>query len=262
MEQWYVKIDDGTVYGPVDTETLKGWAGQGRVEPTSELSSDQENWFPAERMRELQMDWIAELPDGSAYGPFNICLLPELKQDGVLPPGTTLRNRSTNEVHVLEEALPDKERPSPTTSEEQHRANGQQDLFSSYEERPEEEDEVFPEPDSVEAQELPTEAPPVEEEPEPETETPPPAEEDNEQLFDDEDEPEPEAVIPERAPVSPAEAVSGTMLAQRIQTLQNSASLARSQLSSVRKELNEQKAYSSTLQDQLRKLEEDLGLEP
>jgi flagellar motor protein MotB len=333
MEQWYVKIDDGTIYGPVDTETLKAWAAQGRVEPTSELSSDQEHWFPAERMRELQMDWVAALPDGSTYGPFNICLLPELRKDGVLPAEATLRQRHTGETHGLDDALPD---PPRTTSLDELPTppvdDRQQDLFAAAEPTAPPTTQT-PEPDRVtqeaedrapqETEDSMADAPPVpeaeyteeaehesvepidvapeltvEQEPLPDMpdvlqpsdieavpsdplpEIPEAPLTKTEQPAAQELPPEPtaptadavsavsavseETVSPpsttEPAPaISPAEAVGGAMLTQRIQTLQNSASLARSQLSATRKELHEQKAYSTTLLDQLRKMEEDLS---
>ena len=48
--EWYVKTDDGNVYGPADLPTLQKWAREGRVEPTSFTSADRMKWTPAPLM--------------------------------------------------------------------------------------------------------------------------------------------------------------------------------------------------------------------
>ena len=44
---WYLKLNDGSVVGPVDTAALCGWAVDGRVGPGSEISKDKRDWLAA-----------------------------------------------------------------------------------------------------------------------------------------------------------------------------------------------------------------------
>ena len=68
---WYLKMDDGTVYGPADLNRLQAWAREGRVGPSSQISSDRKSWTPAPLMPELGMEWIVEVGMGQYYGPFH-----------------------------------------------------------------------------------------------------------------------------------------------------------------------------------------------
>lgn len=99
---WYMRIDSGDVYGPVDIATLKEWAAQGRIEPENEISEDKTHWHPAQALSALQMDWIAELEDGTHYGPFNRQLAPDLIENGILPPDVTLTHRETGEARTMD----------------------------------------------------------------------------------------------------------------------------------------------------------------
>ena len=71
LVEWYVKTDDGNVYGPADLQKLVQWAKDGRIEPTSFLSADRVKWTPAPLMRELDMKWIVETEFGKLFGPFH-----------------------------------------------------------------------------------------------------------------------------------------------------------------------------------------------
>ena len=319
--EWHVKIADGSVYGPVDLATLRSWSSQGRIEPSNEISQDRETWILAQDLRDLQMSWIAHLPDGSSYGPFNIHLLPELRQNEVLPPGTELEHRYSGERHPVDDPTMEAAPPRPETvpSDDdgelpllalmggQHAAPPplppSTDTIPSptMEELPHEALPVVEAPvveaPVVEASvaEAPVEEPPIEEAPAPvadesipaETdekfEVPAPVEEATRPLAPiidpvapaPETPPAPEEIppvppteapltaatdFPEPVTTAPVEAIlSGAVLSQRLEALQNSASLARSQLAASRKELSEHKAYASTLIDQVKKVEDELG---
>lgn len=97
--EWFMRIDDGDIYGPVDISTLKEWSEQGRIQPENEISQDQQNWILAEELPELEMDWLTELSDESIFGPFNIHLLDELISRGVLSEQSILKNRKTGETY-------------------------------------------------------------------------------------------------------------------------------------------------------------------
>ena len=84
--EWYVKADDGNVYGPADLPTLKKWAKEGRVEPTSFISSDCAQWQPAPLMFELGMKWIVETELGRLFGPFHHDVVSRLINEKLVPP--------------------------------------------------------------------------------------------------------------------------------------------------------------------------------
>lgn len=94
---WYLRIDDGSVFGPVETETLRLWAQQGRVAPGNAISVDRTNWYPAKEFEGLEMQWLAELSNGTTYGPLNIRALEELISTGTVMPDAALENIRTGE---------------------------------------------------------------------------------------------------------------------------------------------------------------------
>ena len=84
--EWYVKTDDGNVYGPADLPTLVKWAKDGRIEPTSFVSSDRAKWIPAPLMRGLDMKWIVETEIGKLFGPFHHDVVSRLINEKLVPP--------------------------------------------------------------------------------------------------------------------------------------------------------------------------------
>ena len=82
--KWYVRMEDGKVYGPAGIKSLVEWATDGRVEPTSFVSQDRKSWRPAQTMPELEMKWLVETEPGKVFGPFNRAVVIGLfKDDGV-----------------------------------------------------------------------------------------------------------------------------------------------------------------------------------
>ncbi len=86
MLEWYIKNDDGKVYGPAVPSKLIQWAKEGRIEPTSSLSQDRKKWIPAPMMKELEMRWIVETELRKLHGPFNHDVVSKLIEDKVIPP--------------------------------------------------------------------------------------------------------------------------------------------------------------------------------
>lgn len=70
-EMWRVRLDDGSEYGPVDEDKLLSWAREGRIAPSSQISSDGTTWILAPRKPELGMDWLVETSPGEYFGPFH-----------------------------------------------------------------------------------------------------------------------------------------------------------------------------------------------
>ena len=86
-KKWYVRMEDGKVYGPADIPSLARWAQEGRIEPTSFVSCDRKAWMPAQTMRELAMDWLVEVAPGKVFGPFARAVVIRLAQGGEMPEG-------------------------------------------------------------------------------------------------------------------------------------------------------------------------------
>ena len=81
---WFVRTQDGAVYGPASIDSLVEWAKDGRVEPTGFVSNDRINWMPPQLMPELEMKWLVETEPGQVFGPFNRELVISLSKDGNL----------------------------------------------------------------------------------------------------------------------------------------------------------------------------------
>lgn len=80
--KWYVKSDDGNVYGPADREKLVAWARDGRIDPTSYVSEDRISWVPAQTVPWLEMKWLIETEPGNVFGPFNRAVAIRLFKNG------------------------------------------------------------------------------------------------------------------------------------------------------------------------------------
>ena len=80
-----MKMDDGTVYGPADLNRLQAWAREGRIGPSSQISSDRKSWTPASLMPELGMEWLVEVETGGYYGPFHPDVIQDLITQNRIP---------------------------------------------------------------------------------------------------------------------------------------------------------------------------------
>ena len=85
-KKWYVRTEDGKVYGPADIAALSLWAQDGRIEPATFVSQDRKSWVPAQLMSELEMKWLVEVEPGKVFGPFNRAVVIRLSRAGELPP--------------------------------------------------------------------------------------------------------------------------------------------------------------------------------
>lgn len=119
---WRIRTDKGEIFGPADLDTLKKWACDGRVAPTSELSENGTMWLPVTNVIELEMDWVAEVTSGTFYGPVHRAALDELIRDSSLAAGANLFKRFDPNAA---------ETPSPREHELEDRLHAaQQTLFA------------------------------------------------------------------------------------------------------------------------------------
>ncbi len=81
-KSWMVRNEQGETFGPVDFETLKMWACDGRLAPTNEVSENGTDWQLATSQGGLAMDWVAEVTPGTFYGPIHQAAMADLIKDG------------------------------------------------------------------------------------------------------------------------------------------------------------------------------------
>lgn len=87
-KNWYVKTEDGKVYGPAPFSSLLAWARGGRILASSMISNDRRRWTLAPQVAEFEMHWLVELAPGQVYGPFNRAVVIQAFRDHALPPNT------------------------------------------------------------------------------------------------------------------------------------------------------------------------------
>ena len=86
-ETWFVRTEDGKVYGPAGADALAEWAREGRIEPSCFVSRDRITWIPAQLMPELEMKWLVETEPGKFFGPFHRQVVSRLFRDKQVPDG-------------------------------------------------------------------------------------------------------------------------------------------------------------------------------
>ena len=103
-KEWFVRTEEGKVYGPATLESLVSWAREGRVEPTGFASKDRINWTPLQLVPELEMKWLVETEPGKVFGPFNRQVVVSLFRDGSVP--SSAKAYRLHEFPVDEDAPP------------------------------------------------------------------------------------------------------------------------------------------------------------
>lgn len=101
---WYLRREDGTVYGPAALREFRLWAADGRIAPTDQVSQDQESWRAASEVLELALDWYIE-DEERIHGPFHALLIAELVATGQLPGAARVRRRETGHATTAAEAV-------------------------------------------------------------------------------------------------------------------------------------------------------------
>jgi chromosome segregation ATPase len=104
-DTWYVKMSDGSIYGPETYSTVYGWAAEGRIAPGDQMSHDKITWVFAENVAKLKMDWIAEMDGNRKYGPFNLLAVPNLVRHGTFKNDARIVNRFSGKTLPIEDVL-------------------------------------------------------------------------------------------------------------------------------------------------------------
>ena len=102
--EWFLRTEDGRVYGPADMASLVQWAEDGRIEPSACVSTDRNSWSPVSLLPELGMRWLVEVDVGKVYGPFTKSVVRRLVADGTVAP--------TSRIYRLQDGGVDQEAPA------------------------------------------------------------------------------------------------------------------------------------------------------
>jgi hypothetical protein len=102
---WYVRREDGTIYGPCSLSELISWAKNGRIGPNDDVSQDQETWKAAPMLNDLEMVWSIQVDENLIFGPFNIYALIEMTAEDHLSYATDTVHLQTGKHHSLGDVL-------------------------------------------------------------------------------------------------------------------------------------------------------------
>jgi hypothetical protein len=76
-QQWYLRKQDGALFGPLTFDQLASWASNAQIAPHDAISTDQINWIKAPMLPELGMDWLVEVTSERYYGPTTLGAIQE-----------------------------------------------------------------------------------------------------------------------------------------------------------------------------------------
>ena len=95
---WRVrKAPDDSIYGPVDMETLKEWAGSAQIAPEDMIDESDEKWRVAPEIDFLEMLWMVKLSGGEDYGPTTVGTLREFIKEGLVTEKTLATHAKTHQ---------------------------------------------------------------------------------------------------------------------------------------------------------------------
>ncbi|MBR4172653.1 MAG: hypothetical protein IKR48_13460 [Kiritimatiellae bacterium] len=101
---WLLKDEQGNQFGPVVWESLLGWASDGRIGPSDQISPDGTHWRNAADIAELQMEWLVELSPGNYYGPITRNAAEGLIRNGNVPASASVYHRLSPDARTEVEA--------------------------------------------------------------------------------------------------------------------------------------------------------------
>ena len=102
---WYLKKNDGQVFGPVEDEVALQWAREGRILPEDLISSDRMEWAAPSSVAALGLEWYIPSEDGTPFGPIHALALSDLVREGALGMDDTIAHKTTREIRRVCEVL-------------------------------------------------------------------------------------------------------------------------------------------------------------
>lgn len=98
-QQWRLKkVEDGSVFGPVDESTLISWANSAQVAPGDQVDKGDDAWVPAPSLPFLKMEYEAELSETEKYGPTTLGTLREFLTEGLIHDSTRVTHVPSKKV--------------------------------------------------------------------------------------------------------------------------------------------------------------------
>ena len=118
---YLLKAEDSEVFGPVDFKQISAWATAAQISPLDKISSDQQTWFKAPMVPELEMDWLIELTSEQLYGPTTLGAIQEFLNLGEVHLDTVLINAKDGSSTAVQDiegiAVPAEESEGEAVSE-------------------------------------------------------------------------------------------------------------------------------------------------
>ncbi len=96
--RFFLRVQNGRIFGPTSLLTLYDWAAQCRVSPHDHISDDKKNWRIVTRVPELGIEWLVALENGTALGPVNIAAVHHLILDKEISADTVITNTNTGQA--------------------------------------------------------------------------------------------------------------------------------------------------------------------
>lgn len=99
--KWYLRLEDESVFGPVDLAEISKWAVDCRIGPDHEISTDQKTWRRAAEVPQLRMEWAVSLMDGELFGPIPQDAIRQLLEDGAVSAQSVAKNEKTGATSTV-----------------------------------------------------------------------------------------------------------------------------------------------------------------
>jgi len=96
--QLYIQDDRDDINGPLELEELIVQAKDTRIGPQHRISADRQTWFSVSEIKELEMNWLVRLPDGTRYGPVHINAVKELFRSEQIGHDTAAKHKNSPET--------------------------------------------------------------------------------------------------------------------------------------------------------------------
>lgn len=102
FQQWFLlKKNESEPFGPSTLDQLRAWAASAKISPMDMVSSDQESWFRAPMLPELEMDWLIKISADQYYGPTTLGAVNEFLEAGQINIDTMLINCKSGQQHYI-----------------------------------------------------------------------------------------------------------------------------------------------------------------
>ena len=103
-EFYFARDEEGADAGRKTIDELAALAREDRLAGVSVSENGKDGWRPASSIRELELDWVAEVLPGQFYGPVRKDVLDGYLKGGQIPPGARLYGAGAKDACAAAEA--------------------------------------------------------------------------------------------------------------------------------------------------------------